>query len=174
MKLHMLFEQTLFNKVEHADIIKDVDIFLSNTKQDLKPSTIDFLKSKNPNNGFITVYRVIYSNNLEELAKQLSVDKIQVNAHVIHSAQRVSSWSASKSAVIELAEENDDLGDFAVVLKTTVEQSFVVLNTTMLSIGDLELLRNGHAGLIQVIKDQKEVILDKASYECQIIEIIAH
>lgn len=164
MKLHALFESF------SSEVINDLDSFFASPRMTLKPSTIADLKKRFPGSGDVTLYRVLFSYNEEETAKQLGVDKL-VPGKATHKANRVSSWSTSQDTVREMAEENSDLGDFYIILEATISREHVVLDTTRLSNTELLALRDNNPNLVRLVRDQKEVIVDAGSYPCTILSI---
>lgn len=170
MKLEQLFENVNFPE----SVIHDLDIFLSQPKANLKASTKEFLRSLNFAKERRHVFRVLFTDDMNALAKELNVDEIVKGKRCTHSASRVSSWSASKRVVQELAEENDDLGDFAVILSAEIDPSHIILDSTKLSRADKLTLRNGNEMLLSVLEDQKEIILDAGAYTAIIEDVIVN
>lgn len=165
MRFREYLAEKLFDhsSTEHQAYMRDIDNFTSAPRLTLKQSTIQYLKSKRLKSDSMILYRVLYTDDLDALAKDLKMNEIEVGEKGVHTANRVSSWSYSKSIVEDLANENDDLGEFAVILKAQIPGEAVVLNTDDLSREDRK-----HIYLFA----QKEVIVDEGSYPVTILDVI--
>jgi len=146
----------------HHNLMRDIDNFTASPRLTLKPETVAYLKSK-ANYKDMTLYRVLFIDDLEQLAKSLDMASVEVGAKGVHHAKRISSWSYSKSLVEELAVENFDIGNYSVILKAIVPGKSIILNTDDLSKKDREHI---------YLEVQKEVMVDEGSYPVIVLDVI--
>jgi len=160
MKVFELFDAS---NETHLKMMQDLDHFTASPRMNLKPETIAFLQKNYPHNTPMKLYRVLFTDDLDNLAVKLGDNKIEGGSVVFHSATRVSSWSKSKAAVEEMAVENADLGGFAVILSATIPAKDIIIDLSDLSASDRE-----H---VYVMNEQHEVIVNAGRFECKILDI---
>lgn len=160
MKLTEIFNSSDKN---HHIMMTDIDHFTASPRANLKPETIKFLKSKQTKISDMTLYRVLFTYELEALTRTLGANDLTKGVRVTHKASRVSSWSKDVSVVKKLATENDNLGDYAIILKANIPGKSILL--------DLDDLSNNDKQYIYTFS-QKEVIVDAGDYHATVIDII--
>lgn len=163
MKVLELFDP---NDPHHQKMMNNLDHFTASPGLDLKSDTIEFLKTwrrKQSKSGIMALYRVLFTDDIDEMAGDLNVPKLKTGIHVTHKASRVTSWTKSHRVVDELAAENEDLGKFAVILKANIPEKAIVLDTDDLNASDRKHI---------MLLDQKEVIVEAGAYYAIVIDVI--